>query len=185
MVPDFSFRCCDVCRRPPLVTKGQTTFSFRPLSSEDVPSFVRVLQLQHNTHTHTHTHTNTQQTQRNKPSKKILSFPGLAIFSGQWTERQSLLRKTKNVEVVLPQTYSTSKTATLTEVPKLFKKILFYWKCCPANFCSSSYLSWVPVIFVAASIFGILRKSATFRNKYSKANVTLRIPWRVGGEVGR
>ena len=60
MVPDFSFRCCDVCRRPPLVTKGQTTFSFRPLSSEDVPSFVRVLQLQH-THIHihnTHKHAN-------------------------------------------------------------------------------------------------------------------------------
>ena len=40
------------------------------------------------------------------------------------------------------------------------------------------------VIFAAKSIFGIPSKSATFRNKYSKANVTLRIPWRVGGVVG-
>ena len=41
-----------------------------------------------------------------------------------------------------------------------------------------------PLILVGKSIFGFLCRSATFRNKYSKANVTFEIPWRVGGVVG-
>ena len=123
MVPDFSFRCCDVCRRPPLVTKGQTTFSFRPLSSEDVPSLVRVLLLQlqhthtHTTHTHIHTNTQTHQSSENSSSlflvfaqQKSGSCLAANLFHfyncNMHTNKRPNLQKISLLKgVVLPQSY--------------------------------------------------------------------------------